>query len=259
MTDPRVRRVVAALALLLSWLAVGGLAAAELRFPELTGRVVDEAGLLSPEARARLEAQLAAFERKTSDQVVVVTLKSLQGYEIAAYGYQLGRHWGIGQKGRDNGVLLIVAPQERAVRIEVGYGLEGTLTDAVSSTIIRTVLVPAFKSGKFESGIEAAVAAILAAIDGTYQPLPAQPAGGDPEDWVAVPVLFLVIFIFFLATFLRGARRDPGTTVLGRRRTGSMLGTGGYGLGGFGRGGGSGGGFSGGGGSFGGGGASGRW
>ncbi|MBX6321364.1 MAG: TPM domain-containing protein, partial [Rhodospirillaceae bacterium] len=193
-----------ALALLLS--APGGTRAAQPDFPALTGRVVDEAGLLSPEARARLEAQLEAFERKTSDQVVVVTLKSLQGYEIAAYGYQLGRHWGIGQKGRDNGVLLIVAPQERAVRIEVGYGLEGVLTDAVSSSIIRTVLVPAFRSGKFESGIEAAVAAILAAIDGTYQPAE-EPADSPAGTWPSLLILLLVAFlVLFVIPFLNRRR-----------------------------------------------------
>ena len=104
-----------------------------LTFPTLTGRVVDEANILDPATqRAALTQKLADLEAKSTDQVVVVTLKSLQGTSIEDYGYQLGRHWQIGQKDKNNGVLLIVAPNERKVRIEVGYGLEGTLTDLVS-------------------------------------------------------------------------------------------------------------------------------
>src|ERR1700738_664464 len=125
----------AVLALLLSVIA---LAAYALTFPELTGRVVDDAGILDPSTKAALERKLAEFETKTTGQLVVVTLKSLQGTSIEDYGYQLGRHWGIGQKEKNNGVLLIVAPNERKVRIEVGYGLEGTLTDAVTKLIIES-------------------------------------------------------------------------------------------------------------------------
>ena len=108
------------------------LAAYALTFPQLTGRVVDEAGVLDLAAKAELERKLAEFETKTTGQLVVVTLKSLQGTSIEDYGYQLGRHWGIGQKEKNSGALLIVVPSERKVRIEVGYGLEGQLTDAVS-------------------------------------------------------------------------------------------------------------------------------
>ena len=114
------------------------LAAYALTFPQLTGRVVDEAGILEPTAKAEVERKLAEFETKTTGQLVVVTLKSLQGTSIEDYGYQLGRHWGIGQKEKNSGALLIVVPSERKVRIEVGYGLEGQLTDAVSRLIIRT-------------------------------------------------------------------------------------------------------------------------
>ena len=106
-------------------------------FPELTGRVVDNANLMTAAQRQSLSQALASAEQNTSNQVVVVTLADLQGYEIADYGYQLGRHWGIGSKESDNGVLLIVAPNDRKVRIEVGYGLEGVLTDALSSVIIQ--------------------------------------------------------------------------------------------------------------------------
>ena len=105
-------------------------------FPPLTGRVVDQANIIPAATRAELDGKLAALEARTTDQLVVVTLSSLQGYEIADYGYQLGRAWGIGQKGKNNGVLLIVAPKEHDVRIEVGYGLEGDLTDAVTKIII---------------------------------------------------------------------------------------------------------------------------
>ena len=107
-------------------------------FPTLSGRVVDEANILDASTRAALTEKLAALEAKTTDQLVVVTLKSLQGTSIEDFGYQLGRHWKVGQQGKNNGVLLIVAPSERKVRIEVGYGLEGTLTDASPGSSSRT-------------------------------------------------------------------------------------------------------------------------
>src|SRR3984957_9042088 len=122
----------------IAWLClICACAAQTLTFPALSGRVVDEAGILDAAARAALTQSLADLEQKTTDQLVVVTLKSLQGTSIEDYGYQLGRRWQIGQKEKNNGVLLIVAPSERKVRIEVGYGLEGTLTDAISKLIIE--------------------------------------------------------------------------------------------------------------------------
>ena len=123
-------------------LSVVAFAAYALTFPELTGRVVDDAGILDPATKAALERKLAEFETKTTGQLVVVTLKSLQGTSIEDYGYQLGRHWQIGQKEKNTGALLIVAPNERKVRIEVGYGFEGTLTDAVSKLIIENSIIP---------------------------------------------------------------------------------------------------------------------
>jgi uncharacterized protein len=122
-------------------------------FPALTGRVVDQAGIIPADVEATLESRLAALETATTDQFVVVTLSSLQGYEIADYGYQLGRAWGIGQKGLDNGVLLIVVPSEREVRIEVGRGLEPQLTDALSTLIIENTILPALRDGRFADGI----------------------------------------------------------------------------------------------------------
>ncbi len=139
-------------------------------FPKLTGRVVDQAGLLSSQAETKLSALLAQHEQATSNQVVVVTINSLQGYPIENFGYQLGRYWGVGQMGRDNGVLLLVAPTERKVRIEVGYGLEGTLTDAASKNIIDTVITPRFKQKDMEGGITDGLHAILDTIEGTYEP-----------------------------------------------------------------------------------------
>src|SRR6478736_9181186 len=127
---------------------------AEPNFPALTGRVVDDAKLLSAADEQALTADLEALEKKSSDQVVVVTIPSLQGYAIEDYGYQLGRHWGIGTKQLNNGVLLIVAPNERKVRIEVGRGLEPTLTDALSKIIIETSILPRFRSGDFAGGIK---------------------------------------------------------------------------------------------------------
>src|SRR5689334_18989507 len=137
--------------ILLLWLTP---ASAEPTFPELTGRVVDDAQLLGADDKEQLTADLKVLEDKSSDQVVVVTLPSLQGYSIEDYGYQLGRHWGIGTKQLNNGVLLIVAPNEHKVRIEVGRGLEPTLTDALSKIVIENAILPRFRSGDFTGGIK---------------------------------------------------------------------------------------------------------
>jgi uncharacterized protein len=137
-----------------------------LTFPALTGRVVDEAGLLTASDRASLTASLADLEAKTTDQLVVVTLKSLQGTTIEDYGYQLGRRWRIGQKDKDSGALLIVATAERKVRIEVGYGLEGTLTDAATKLIIENAILPAFKTGDFAGGIKSGTDQIIQLLRG---------------------------------------------------------------------------------------------
>ena len=117
------------------------------------GRIVDDANILDPPTRAALDQKLAALEAKTTDQLVVVTLKSLQGTSIEDFGVQLGRSWRIGQRDKNNGVLLIVAPSERKVRIEVGYGLEGTLTDAVSKLIIENAIIPRFRANDIPGGV----------------------------------------------------------------------------------------------------------
>src|SRR5450631_3353011 len=144
-------------------------AAQTLSFPALSGRVVDEAGVLDAAARTALTQSLADLEQKTTVQLVVVTLKSLQGTSIEDYGYQLGRRWQIGQKDKNNGVLLIVAPTERKVRIEVGYGLEGALTDAVTKLIIENSILPRFKAADFSGGITRGVEDIIQVLSGDAQ------------------------------------------------------------------------------------------
>lgn len=236
-------------------------ASAEPDYPALTGRVVDQAGLLGAQSRTALEAKLAQHEAKTGEQVVVATVDFLDGQSIEDYGVGLGRHWGIGGKGEDNGALLIVAPNEREVRIEVGYGLEGKLTDALASQIVQNEILPRFRAGDMAGGVVAGTEAVLAILDGSYVPgewslPPGSPGTQEPmlPEWI-VPLLFFGVWgmiVFFVHRSRRG------------RRYGPWIGTPGIGGFGFGRGGGfsgrsSGGGFSGRGGSFGGGGASGRW
>jgi uncharacterized protein len=236
--------------------------ASEPKYPPLTGRVVDDAGVLSASTQSQLTDMLATHERATGQQVVVVTLDSLQGYTIEDYGYQLGRYWGIGQKGKNNGVILIVAPKEHKVRIEVGYGLEGTLTDATSRTIIENYILPSFKRGDFNAGVMAGTTSILSVLGGnpleTSVPTrtSAPNTSGVP---IAVAVLLWAVLIFtlpmvflFLRALLTGHVRQLDS--YGRDSEGRYVG------GSFSGGGGGGGGsFSGGGGSFGGGGASGSW
>lgn len=216
-------------------------------FPELTGRVVDRADMLPANAESQIAKMLEAHEQASTEQVVVVTLKDLQGYTIEEYGYQLGRHWGIGQEGEDNGALLIVAKEERKVRIEVGYGLEGRLTDAQASLIINRVITPAFRKGDFQSGIVNGAAAMIKVLGGEPMATPSRqntrPDNDEPDPFLLL-IFFLVVMGKMLFTGLLGGR------------TGFIGGTGGRG--GFG-GGLGGGGFSGGGGGFGGGGASGGW
>ncbi len=139
-------------------------------FPKLTGRVVDQANLLDPAQEAALNAKLEGLETRTNRQLVVATLDSLEGYEISDYGYRLGRSWALGQDGKgesekDNGAILIVAPNERKMRIEVGYGLEPVLTDGLSSTIIRNDITPRFKDGDFVGGINAGVDRIVTQLE----------------------------------------------------------------------------------------------
>ncbi len=240
---------------------------AEPKFPPLTGRVVDDAHLLTPADKASIEADLKALEEKSSDQLVVYTTKSLQGYPIADYGYQLGRAWGIGQKDTNNGVILIVAPAERKVRIEVGRGLEPQLTDLLSTLIIQNRILPEFRRGQFSAGVKAGVHDIkdvlLGDAEAVKQRAAARPmAARKSQGWgQLIPLLFIAgIFIFVFWAQSQQARQPLAG---GRYRRsgygGPIFFPGGWGGGGGGGGGGDGGGFSGGGGDFGGGGASGDW
>ena len=170
-----------------------------LTFPALMGRVIDEAGLLSVADRAALNQSLADLEAKTTDQLVVVTLKSLQGTAIEDYGYQLGRHWKIGQKDKDSGALLIVAASERKVRIEVGYGLEGTLTDAATKIIIDNAILPRFTTGDFAGGIKSGVADIIQLLGGDAARMQQGPTAFTPANTPqesnapAWPIIVLVL------------------------------------------------------------------
>jgi uncharacterized protein len=149
--------------LLLAGLLLAAPAGAQ-EFPALAGRVVDQADLLTPGEEAYLSERLAALEARTTDQLVIVTVPSLGGRTIEQFGLALGNHWRIGQAGRDNGVLLIVAPAERKVRIEVGYGLERILTDARAARIIETDIVPRFVEGSWYEGIRGGTRAIIAIL-----------------------------------------------------------------------------------------------
>lgn len=253
-----------ALALAIVFAFVGAALAAP-TFPQLTGRVVDDADILSPGVQAELTQKLADLEARTSRQLVVVTLPSLQGYEIEEYGYQLGRAWGIGQKKLNNGALFIIAPHERRVRIEVGYGLEPVLTDALSSVILNETVLPKFRAGDMQGGVVAGTNAIVqqllldapaakARVAQAEKQVQNQDSGGFD------PFTAIIIFIIVMMIFGRIFRRGGGLGALPWIILGSGMGGGWGGRGGgFGGGGFGGGGFSGGGGSFGGGGASGSW
>lgn len=221
--------------------------AKEIVIPTLSGRVVDQAGILGSSEESSLTGKLAAIEQKTTIQLVVVTLKSLQNRSIEEWGLALGRGWGIGQAGKNNGVLLIVAPSERELRIEVGYGLEGTLPDATADSIIRNVIVPRFKVGNMVGGINDGVDAIGRALTGQALIVPVSRPLAQKKQSVGFPVgvIFIIAFIIIASFFNDRSSGGGGSwSSGGGRSSGSRS---------------SGGGFRGGGGRFGGGGASGRW
>ena len=242
--------------------------AAEIALPELTGRVVDDANILTVADEEAISTELASLEGKSTDQVVVVTVSSLKGLSIEDYGIRLARHWGIGQAGKDNGVLLIVAPVERRVRIEVGRGLEGLMPDALAGLIVTRQILPKFKKGRFAEGITAGVRDINKVLLGDEAEVQSR-VKQEPDPMAQyVPYLFMIFwlvpFLYFLNALSEVRRiggRVPGGIVIlpdnygggaasdwvsspGHHRWNDI---------------GGGGGFSGGGGSFGGGGASGSW
>jgi uncharacterized protein len=243
--------------LALTFLALLSVALA-LNFPALTGRVVDQANIIPTDSRRTIETKLADLEAKSSIQLVVATVTSLEGQEIEPYANQLFRAWQLGEKTRNNGVLLLVAPNERRVRIEVGYGLEGTLTDALSQVIITNAIAPRFKTGDYAGGITRGVDDIITVLTtdaSEWQQRPSlrldRAAAPAHSNWFAIVAIVVVLGLMIVSPGFRWF-------ILGMLMSGRSSGGGGFGGGGFG-GGSSGGGFSGGGGSSGGGGASGRW
>ena len=161
-------------ALLALAVLLAGFAAFAAELPALTGRVVDNAGIIDAATEAALTQKLADFETKGSDQIVVATIHSLDGEEIEPYANRLFRAWKLGQAGENNGVLLLVAKNDRKMRIEVGYGLEGTLTDLHTKLIIENDMVPAFRAGDFSGGITKAVDDMVMVLEGNPEELEAR-------------------------------------------------------------------------------------
>ena len=262
-------RLAGLLGLLLALLWAPAFAAKAPQFPDLTGRVVDAAHVLSPAVQADLTTKLAALEQKNSRQLVVVTLPTLGGYEIEDYGVQLLRHWTIGQKGLNNGAVFIIVPGEHKVRIEVGYGLEGTLTDAMSSVILQRAVLPKFKAGDVSGGIVAGTDALIEqlGLDPSTAEAKAAEAAQSQADAprrhrnpIAGLIPLIIIFFVFSSIFRgrRGGGAGLGWLLPLMFLSGGGRG-GGWGGGSDGDSGGGGGWGGGGGGSGGGGGASGSW
>jgi uncharacterized protein len=242
----------AAVAVALLWLAVTAVAQT---FPALSGRIVDQANVISASARQTIETKLADLEGKSGIQLVVATVNSLEGQEIEPYANALFRNWKLGEKAKNNGVLLLVAPKERRVRIEVGYGLEGTLTDALSKVIITNAITPRLKAGDFSDGIARGVDDIITVLTtdaSEWEKRPSlrldNPPASDPINWVLILVIIVVVFLLIVSP---GFRWFFFNFVLNILISSAFSGRGGGSSGG--------GGFSGGGGSSGGGGASGSW
>ena len=231
-------------------------AALALTFPALTGRIVDQANIIPADTRSAIEQKLTELETRSGIQLVVATVTSLEGQEIEPYANELFRSWKLGEKTKNNGVLLLVAPTERRVRIEVGYGLEGTLTDALSKVIITNAIAPRFKTGDFGGGISRGVDDIITVLTtdaSEWQQRPSlrldsQPTSGL-SNWLLIAALIGLVTLLVVSPGFRWFFLNVALNILfnagGSRGGGSSSG--------------SGGGFSGGGGSSGGGGASGSW
>jgi uncharacterized protein len=240
-------------------LLCAGLAVCAVTFPPLTDRVVDQANILSARERDALSSKLAELETKSGIQLVVATVNSLQGQEIEPYANELFRTWKLGEKAKNNGVLLLVAPNEHRVRIEVGYGLEGTLTDALSKIIIANAIAPHFKAGDFDGGVSRGVDDIITVLTtdaAEWQQRPSLRIDHQPPpgwlDWLLMAAAIALLTLFVVSPGFRWFLLNVMLNLLlnsGGPRGGAFPGGGGF----------SGGGFSGGGGSSGGGGASGSW
>ena len=231
------------------------LAVFAVNFPALTGRIVDQANIIPAETRSAIEPKLADLEAKSGIQLVVATVTSLEGQEVEPYANELFRSWKLGEKAKNNGVLLLVAPNERRVRIEVGYGLEGTLTDALTKVIITNAITPRFKAGDFSGGISRGVDDIITVLTTDASEWQKRPSlrldnqqTTDPATWLLIAALIALFTLLIVSPGFRWLFLNLVLNILvssGGSRSG-----GGYS---------SGGGFSGGGGSSGGGGASGSW
>lgn len=236
-----------ALSCLVGLLLVAGSAHA-LEVPPLEGHINDLTGQIPADLRRNLDARLDAYEKKTGHQLAVLLLPSLQGEPIEDFTLRVAEAWKLGRKDRDDGILLLVALNDHKVRIEVGYGLEGDVPDALGGRIIREVIAPAFRQDDIPGGITRAIEVIMAATGGEGEPLPPQQVQTRRRREGLPPYVLLVVVLLL---FLGGGRRGGGAFVAG-----ALMGMGGRGGG---SGGGGGGGFRGGGGGFGGGGASGSW
>jgi len=272
-------------------------AAAEDRpIPALTGRVVDETDTLTAEQKRALEVKLQAFEQRKGSQMVVLITGTTFPEDIEPFSIRVAEAWKIGRKAVDDGIIIVVAKSDRAMRIEVGYGLEGAVPDAMAKRLVQEVFIPGFRDSKFYEALDAGIDRLIKVIDGEPLPEVVQPQGGrgDLRSLESYFVLFIVATLAFGGLLRRLLGRLPGALVVGAgigflawlivapllvallvavvafvvtllggggggmpgRMGGGGFGGGGFGGGGFG---GGGGGFSGGGGGFGGGGASGRW
>jgi uncharacterized protein len=228
--------------------------------PPLRGRVNDYAGVMSQDQVRSLEARLAQFEQETGHQVAVLTIPTLDGEDIEGFSIRVAESWKIGKKGFDNGVILVVAVKDRRLRLEVGYGLEGILPDAIAKQITSEYIVPRFRSQDYAGGIIAGIDAVLKVIKNEPLPQSARKTGGKQGSGLSsFAMLAITLALFGLMAFgSANRRRNRMWATRGRHYPPIIWGGGGFGGGGF-SGGGGGGGFSGGGGSFGGGGASDSW
>jgi uncharacterized protein len=208
---PKSGRLATFLALTLAAVLASAALAFGLNFPPLTGRVVDEAGIIPEPVRVAISDKLEALEAQSGIQFVVATVKSLEGQEIEPYANALFRHWGLGEKDKNNGLLLLVAPTERRVRIETGYGLEGTLTDALSKIIITNAITPRFKAGDFGGGIERGVEDIITVLTTDSEEWEKRPdlrverRDTKTDDWA--PFIALALFLLIVFLLMRTARR----------------------------------------------------
>jgi uncharacterized protein len=230
-------------------------ASARTEVPKLVTPVTDTAALLSPAAAQELEASLLSYQKQTGHQFAFLSVPSLDGTTIEDFGQEVGKAWRLGDEKRDDGLMLLVSKNDRAVRVEVGYGLGGVVTDALSSRIIRQTIVPAFRAGDFDVGVRQGFEQLMRAAQGEAL-AEEKPQRHSAPWWIRLLPIFLMLLVFLL-------RSGSGPWGGGRYRSMGGFPLGGFGGGGFGGrsfgGGGFGGGFSGGGGGFGGGGASGRW